>query len=69
MTAEDAENTFGIPAAKPNDEVIRKLTLSTLKHLNGEGGAARLVELCEIAELPKTILEFLDPVYEAFPKP
>jgi hypothetical protein len=41
MTAEDAENTFGIPAAKPNDEVIRKLTLSTLKHLKGEGGAAR----------------------------
>ncbi|WP_321855487.1 ATP-dependent nuclease [Paraburkholderia tropica] len=69
LRAEDTENRLGIPAARPADNEIRKLTISTLKGLKGEGGAAKLLQLCVVGELPKTITDFLTDIYQRYPKP
>lgn len=69
LRAEDADGRFMIPGARPADDVIRGLTTSTLKGLKGEGGAARLLELCTVGELPKTITDFLADIYQRYPKP
>lgn len=69
LRADDAEGRFGIPAARPADDGIRRLTVSTLKGLKGEGGAAKLLQLCSVAELPKTITDFLVSIYRQYPKP
>jgi putative ATP-dependent endonuclease of OLD family len=69
LRAEDVDGRFGIPAARPDDNLIRTLTTSTLKGLKGEGGAARLLELCPTAELPTTITDFLADIYQRYPKP
>lgn len=66
---EDGEGRFKIPAVRPTDDVIRGLTISTLKGLKGEGGAARLLELCAVGELPPTITAFLNDIYQRYPKP
>ncbi len=65
----DREGHFGIPAQRFADDDVRKLTVSTLKGLKGEGGAAKLLELCTVAELPPTITAFLSDVYQRYPKP
>lgn len=69
LRAEDASGRFGIPANRPSDDELRKLTTATLKGLKGESGAARLLQLCSVAELPKSITEFLANIYQRYPKP
>lgn len=66
---EDSEGRFGIPAARPADDALRALVVSTLKGLKGEGGAARLLDLCAVGELPPTITAFLTEIYQRYPKP
>lgn len=66
---EDGEGRFGIPAARPADDALRALAVSTLKGLKGEGGAARLLDLCTVGELPPTITAFLTEIYQRYPKP
>ncbi len=67
--AEDSDNSFGIPALRPDEANLKKLAVSVLKGLKGEGGAARLIELCAQTELPPTIVEFLSSVFKRFPRP
>ncbi|CAM5539033.1 hypothetical protein [Eoetvoesiella caeni] len=43
--------------------------LKALKSNKGNGYAARLMDLCEVHELPVSITDFLTRVYEDFPKP
>jgi putative ATP-dependent endonuclease of OLD family len=69
LRAEDTDGRFMIPAVRPTDDVVRGLTTSTLKGLKGEGGAARLLEMCTVEELPKTIRTFLSDIYKRYPKP
>ena len=69
LRAEDTEGRFGIPAVRPADDTLRALTISTLKGLKGEGGAARLLELCDTNELPPTIMAFMQNVYARYPRP
>lgn len=69
LRAEDVEGRFGIPAARPADAELQVLTISTLRGLKGEGGAARLLELCDMDELPQTITAFLGEVYKLYPRP
>ena len=69
VRSRDSEGRFGIPNARPGDEVLRALTTSTLKGLKGDGGAAQLLELCMIGELPPTIVAFLADIYQRYPKP
>jgi putative ATP-dependent endonuclease of OLD family len=69
LRAEDKDGRFGIPAARPTDDALRALTISTLKGLKGEGGAARLLELCEPHELPPSITAFMQEVYARYPRP
>jgi putative ATP-dependent endonuclease of OLD family len=66
---EDTEGRLGIPLARPTDDVIRAMTISTLKALKGQGGAAKLLELCAVDELPPTITTFLLEIYRRYPKP
>jgi putative ATP-dependent endonuclease of OLD family len=69
LRLEDSDGKFGVPAIRPTDDTIRALTIATLKGLKGEGGAARLLELCDTDELPSTITAFLSEVYQRYPKP
>lgn len=69
LRGEDADGRFKIPAARPADDTIRGLTAATLKGLKGDSGAARLLELCDVGELPQTITAFLTAIYKRYPKP
>lgn len=69
LRAEDAEGRLGIPAARPADEVVRSLVVSALKGLKGDGGAARLLDLCSVAELPASLTGFLTEIYGRYPRP
>lgn len=60
---------FGVPVTRPAERAIRALTIATLKGLKGEGGAARLLDLCSADELPPTIMAFLSDIYQRYPKP
>lgn len=66
---EDSEGRFGIPVARPADDAVRALAVKALKGLKGEGGAARLLELCAVGQLPPTITGFLGEIYQRYPKP
>ena len=69
LRATDPDGRYGIPAARPNDDDIRGHTTRLLEGLKGAGGAARLLELCLVQELPGPIRALLNTVYERFPKP
>jgi putative ATP-dependent endonuclease of OLD family len=69
VRAEDSGGNFGIPSKRPEPDALKELTIATLKRLKGEGGVARLLELCLPAELPPTIVGFLKVIYTRFPKP
>lgn len=58
-----------IPASRPADEEVRKLTVPILKDGKGWGRSAELIELCSVSELPPTITGFLDKIYAMFPRP
>lgn len=66
---EDSDGRFGIPVVRPGDDAVRALAIKVLKGLKGEGGAARLLELCAVGELPPTIRGFLGEIYQRYPKP
>ncbi len=58
-----------IPAARPADDKVREFTCQVLKDGKGWGRAADLIERCATAELPPTIVGFLDQIYALFPRP
>lgn len=58
-----------VPAARTSDVDIKKLAGSLMSNNKGDGYAGRLVELCEIQELPPTVRELLEKVYGAFKRP
>lgn len=57
----------GIPAARPDDDDVRRLTRDVLKGLKGSRGADRLLEYCDVGELPGTLVAFLRGVYDRLP--
>ncbi|MEQ9946425.1 ATP-dependent nuclease [Pectobacterium aroidearum] len=63
------QGNLGIPAARPDDAGIKDNMVKALKSNKGNGYAARLLDLCDVAELPASITGFLDRVYADFPKP
>jgi putative ATP-dependent endonuclease of the OLD family len=68
--AANPDGEHGIPAERPADEnALRNHTISVLKGLKGDGGAARLLGACGVAELPATITGFLGAVYLLNPRP
>jgi putative ATP-dependent endonuclease of OLD family len=66
--AGEKENA-NIPGAKPLDDEIKELTLKILKASKGDGSAGRLIECCQLKDLPITIVDFFKQVYTDFPKP
>lgn len=58
-----------IPANRPPDDDLKKLTKSALASGKGAGWSARLFEICAAQELPASVVEFLSKVYAVFPKP
>lgn len=63
------QGNLGIPAARPDDETVKGHMAKALKSNKGNGYAARLIDLCDVAELPASITGFLDRVYADFPRP
>lgn len=60
---------LGIPAAKPADDAaVRKLAAVALRSGKGSGWAARLLEECDYADLPPSVMKFLSRVFSAMPK-
>jgi putative ATP-dependent endonuclease of OLD family len=61
---------YGIPKTLPAaDDAIRKLVTSLLSSTKGAGWAAKLLEECQLNELPKTAIDFLKKIYAYFPLP
>lgn len=63
------QGNLGIPSARPDDNAIKEHMTKALKSNKGNGYAARLIDLCDVAELPISITSFLNLVYADFPKP
>jgi len=59
----------GIPEQRPGDDGVRAIAKQALLSNKGAGWAARLFEECGVAELPATVVGFLNQVYGFFPKP
>jgi putative ATP-dependent endonuclease of OLD family len=60
------DNKYGIPAERPNDKAVKKLSQKFLKRTKGENGAAMLLSKCESQELPNVVIEFLETIYPLF---
>ncbi|MFA5154917.1 MAG: AAA family ATPase [Patescibacteria group bacterium] len=58
-----------IPANKPTDKEIRSLTQQILVDHKGDSRGADLIKLCSENNLPNSVSEFLQKVYQDFPKP
>ncbi len=58
-----------ISSDRPSDESVTDQMTKALKSNKGNGYAARLVDLCDVVELPVSITGFLLRVYADFPKP
>ena len=58
-----------IPETRPVDDRVREFTRQVLKDGKGWGRAADLIERCAVAELPASIVGFLDRIYMLFPRP
>lgn len=58
-----------IPVSRPDDDGVRQLARVALGGKKGAGWAARLLEQCVAAELPKTAVTFLTQVYEKVQPP
>jgi len=69
LRAEDSAGRFQIPTSRPPEKIIHQKTLEILKGMKGEGGAARLLDLCTVDQLPSTITSFMKKVYDLYPKP
>ncbi len=63
------QGKLSIPAQRPSPEHLATLMYDGLKSNKGNGYAAGLIDLCESAELPNTMTDFLTHIYSAFPKP
>ena len=64
-----AQGNLLIPAARPAADQLSKLIYDALKSNKGNGYAAQLIDLCDVGELPATIVTFLREVYALYPKP
>ena len=53
----------------PDPENVKQIAFKVLKADKGSGYAGRLIEICNVAELPPTIVDFMKLVYEEFKKP
>jgi putative ATP-dependent endonuclease of OLD family len=58
-----------IPTVRPSDGQVKYITEELLKGRKGDGTAGRLIELCDVGELPISMVNFLSQVYSDFPKP
>ncbi|TEB10486.1 DNA replication and repair protein RecF [Pelotomaculum sp. FP] len=63
------QGNVGIPVQRPDDDDVRALMANLLKGRKGDGTAGRLIDLCEMAELPISVVNFLSQVYTDFPQP
>ena len=57
------------PGPMPPEGAVKELAYSVLKNEKGSGIAARLIELCDVQELPATLVGFMRQVYAMFKKP
>ena len=58
-----------IPDVLPEEAEVRHFTRQVLKDGKGWGRAADLIEHCSVAELPLSIVNFLNKIYTRFPRP
>jgi putative ATP-dependent endonuclease of OLD family len=58
-----------LPDTMPSTAEIKKLAKAVLAKDKGSGYAARLIEMCEINEMPNSVLTFLRSVYNEFKAP
>ena len=58
-----------MPDTMPSEAEIKALTYPVVEKNKGSGYAGRLIELCDFAEFPQSIVGFLTEIYALFPKP
>lgn len=63
------EPDIELAAAMPDEASVRAQAYSVLVEGKGSGYAGKLVGLCDFAELPVTLVDFLRQIYALFPKP
>jgi putative ATP-dependent endonuclease of OLD family len=61
---EDEQTNLTIPSSIPSDQQIKSLMFSALKSNKGNSYAARVVDLCTVDELPESVTQFLNRVYQ-----
>jgi len=63
------QGQVGVPSSRPADAQVPTLTEQALKSNKGNAYDARLIEYCDVAEMPPTIVTFLMSIYLQFPRP
>lgn len=63
------QGNIGIPSVRPNDQEISLLLMKALKSNKGNSYAGRIISLCDVEEMPASIVNFLANVYKDFPRP
>jgi putative ATP-dependent endonuclease of OLD family len=69
LKASGENGNVGIPADRPTDDGVRAIAKMALASNKGAGWAARLFEECSYEELPKTVTDFLQAIFDLFPAP
>jgi putative ATP-dependent endonuclease of OLD family len=69
LKANNENGNLHVPDERPNDEKVKKIAMEALAGNKGAGWSARLLEECELHELPVSATKFLASVYALFPPP
>lgn len=63
------DEDLALPDSMPEEKIVSRQIVELLKSNKGNGYAGRLIELCEVDELPASVFRFLEKIYNAFQRP
>jgi putative ATP-dependent endonuclease of OLD family len=69
IKANEENGDLHIPDQRPEDDKVKSIAMQALGGNKGVGWSARLLDECELHELPVTVTNFLATVYALFPPP
>lgn len=69
LRANDENGSLPIPDHRPSDDIVKSIAREALGSGKGAGWSARLLDQCDMGDLPTTVTSFLKSIYALFPLP